>query len=229
MKKSLFNYLTERYDDSKVKQVDKGPVVTISRQYGCSGNIIARKIIEEIETNTSLSKKDVNWKWFNKEILELSAKELDIPEYIIEQMSTTEKKGLFGDIINAFGKHYTNDKTVRKTLMTVLANIADEGFAIIVGRGAVAISRDIQRSLHISLQAPLKWRVAQVSKKRNMPANEVEKIAIEIDKKRKLLIDRFFGITTDNFIFDLIINPMTMTEEEIVRTIIELMKIKKFI
>ena len=121
----------------------------------------------------------------------------------------------------------TDDKAVRKTLMNVIASFADEGHAIIVGRGGVAIARDIKKSLHVSLQAPLKWRVEKVSKKRNMPIKEVEKIAKEIDNKRKLLIDYFYGKKTDNSIFDIVISNMTLTEDEIVNTILELMKMKK--
>ncbi len=229
MKKNLLNYMTERYSKSTKKHDEKGPVVTISREYGCEGNIIARRLIEEIETDISAAVKDYIWQWINKEILELSAKELDIPAYKIEHLSSSEKKGFFGDIITSFGQHYTNDKTVRKTLMNVIASFADEGHVIIVGRGGVSITREIKRSLHIYLWAPFKWRIAEVSKKRNMPVKDVEKIAKDFDHKRKVIRDYFYGSKTDNTIFDIVLNSMTMSEDEIVFTILELMKLRKFI
>ncbi|NOZ45303.1 MAG: cytidylate kinase-like family protein [Chlorobi bacterium] len=229
MKKDLLNYMISRYDKARIKPADKGPVVTISRDYGCSANIIARKLIEEIEINTKTRNINYNWQWINKEILELTAKELNIPEFKIEHLSSADRKGFFGDIIASFGQHYTNDKTVRKSLMSVIASFADAGNVIIVGRGGVSITRDIKKSLHFSIQAPFKWRVTQVCKKRNMPFAEVEKITKENDHKRKLLRDYYFGGETDNTIFDIVFNKMTMTEDEIVQAILKLMKIRKFI
>lgn len=229
MKKNLLKYMIDRYNTKNIKHDKKGPVVTISRDYGCAGNIIARRLIEEIESDLSAGKRDYIWQWINKEILELSAKELDIPAYKIEQLSTSENKGLFSDIITSFGQHYSNDKTVKKTLLNVISSYTDEGHVIIVGRGGVSIARDIKRSIHVSLQAPLNWRVSIVSKKRNMPISEVEKITKDFDHKRKVMRDYYFRKKTDNTIFDIVLNTMTMSEDEIVFTILELMKIRKFI
>lgn len=229
MQKNLLKYMIDRYNTKNIKHDKKGPVVTISRDYGCAGNIIARRLIEEIEIDLSAGKRDYIWQWINKEILELSAKKLDIPAYKIEQLSTSENKGLFSDIITSFGQHYSDDKTVKKTLLNVISSYTDEGHVIIVGRGGVSIARDIKRSIHVSLQAPLNWRVSIVSKKRNMPISEVEKITKDFDHKRKVMRDYYFGGKTDNTIFDIVLNTMTLTEDEIVFTILELMKIRKFI
>lgn len=229
MKKNLLKYMIDRYDTKNVKHDKKGPVVTISRDYGCEGNIIARRLIEEIETDLSAAKRDYIWQWINKELLEFSAKELDIPTFKIEQLSTSENKGLFSDIITSFGQHYSNDKTVKKTLLKVIASFADVGHVIIVGRGGVSIARDIKRSIHISLEAPLDWRVVRISKKRNMPIKDVKKITMDFDHKRKVLRDYYFGRKTDNTIFDVILNTMTLSEDEIVYTILELMRIRNFI
>lgn len=229
MKKNLLKYMIDRYDTKSIKHEEKGPVVTISRDYGCEGNLIARRLIEEIESDLSAGKSDYIWQWINKELLEFSAKELDIPTYKIEQLSTRENKGLFSDIITSFGQHYSDDKTVKKTLLNVITSFADKGHAIIVGRGGVSIAREIKRSIHVSLHAPLDWRVLKISKKRNMPIKDVKKITIDFDYKRKVLRDYYFGRKTDYTIFDIVLNTMTLSEDEIVYTIMELMKIRKFI
>ena len=205
MKKNLLSYMVERYDQTGKRHIDKGPVVTISRQYGCSGNIIARRLIEEIEINSDTRNRNYNWQWINKEILDISAKELNLSAFEIKHLSSAERKGVIGDIITSFaGQHYTNDKTVRKTLMNVVNAFANEGNVILVGRGGVSITRDIKKSLHISLQAPLKWRINNVCRKRNMPYDEIEKTTKDIDHKRQLLRDYFFGSKADNTIFDIV-------------------------
>jgi len=229
MKKSLLHYMINRYDETKIKPSDKGPVVTLSRDYGCNANNIARKLIEEIEISSAGKNKGYLWQWINKEILELTAKELKIPAYQIEHLSVAEQKGLFADVLTSFGQHYSANKEIRKTLANIIMSFADEGHVIIVGRGGVSLTRSIQRSLHISMQAPLKFRVNEICKKRNLPYDEVEKITKETDKKRKLLRDYFIGQKTDNSIFDVIYNTMTMTEDMIVMSILNMMKTRGFI
>ena len=91
------------------------------------------------------------------------------------------------------------------------------------------IARDIKRSIHVSLHAPLNWRVATISKKRNMNIKYVEKITKDFDRKRKVMRDYYFGKKTDDSIFDIVLNTMTLSEDAIVYTILELMKIRKFI
>ena len=50
--------------------------------------------------------------------------------------------------------YYKSDLKIRTTIAKVIRKFANEGNAIIVGRGGVAITRDIPLSLHIFLEAP---------------------------------------------------------------------------
>ena len=76
---------------------------------------------------------------------------------------------IIDDILAAhLSKYYKSDRKIRGTVGKVIRNIACEGYAVIVGRGGVAITRDIANSLHINLEAPMEWRVLRVSEKHNL-------------------------------------------------------------
>ena len=105
--------------------------------------------------------------------------------------------------------------------------MAHEGHVIIVGRGGVAITHDIPRSLHVMLEAPLEWRTLRVAENYQISQEEAKKNAIEIDKKRKEFRDYFQGKESDYTWFDLTINCMAFSIEEIVHIILKAAEIKK--
>jgi cytidylate kinase len=107
--------------------------------------------------------------------------------------------------------------------------MAHEGYVIIVGRGGVAITHDIPRSLHINLEAPLEWRTARVAENYKISLDEARKSALEIDKNRKEFREYFQGKETDYTRFDLIFNCMTFTIEEIVHIILKAAEIRKLV
>ena len=111
----------------------------------------------------------------------------------------------------------------------VIRNIACEGHAVIVGRGGVALTRDIANSLHINLEAPMEWRVLRVSEKHELSIEEAERYAKDIDKKRKQFREYFEGKNTDYTQFDLTFNCMTLSIEEIVKVILKAVEVRKLI
>jgi cytidylate kinase len=100
---------------------------------------------------------------------------------------------------------------------------------VILGRGGVAITRDIPRSLHIHLEAPFEWRVIRVEEMYKFDTNAAQNYVREIDKKREEIRVYFGGKDTDYTRFDLTFNSMTLSIKEIVDIIIHTMDIRKLI
>jgi len=213
------------------KKIGIGPVITISREFGCPSREIAELLHLEL---CSLEKKPVNqqhWRIIKKEILEEAAKELgNIDPEKLEYIFRAEKKTMAEDILQSFTqKYYKSDRQIRKTIIEVIREFAEKGHVIIVGRAGVAITSDITNSLHIRLVAPLKWRAERLAAKHNVSYENAEKTAIEIDQKRLQLIDDFKGKPTDHTIWDLMINCKRLSIDDIVTMIINTMKLKKMV
>jgi cytidylate kinase len=83
--------------------------------------------------------------------------------------------------------------------------------------------------LHIRLEAPLKWRVEQAAKKYSKTIAETEKIARETDLKRDTLRKSYISKIDPKELFDITYNINTLTKEEIVESIICILKKRKMI
>jgi len=230
MRIDLSKYLTERYLESISEQKFEGPVVTIARQFGCPAKSVAAKLVSRLTEIKSKKAKKMDWRFINKEILHESAKLLDVDPEEIQYVFRYETRSVFADIISSYSrKYYKSDRKIRNTIARVIRNIASEGNVVIVGRGGVAITRDIQKSLHIKLEAPIDWRALRVSEKYCLSIEEATKYANDVDRKRALFRDYFHGTGSDYTRFDMIFNSMTLSMDEIVESTINMMKLKNLI
>jgi len=225
----LLNYMSDRIKEGG-RFKEAGPVITISREYGCPSKIIAGKLAEELTDKTHVKSKEIKWKYVTKEIMAESAKALQVDPDKIKYVFDYEQKGLIDGIISAqLNKYYKSERKIRNTIAKVIRNMAYEGNVIIVGRGGVAIAHDIPRSLHIMLEAPLEWRTLRVSENFHVSQAEARKTAIEVDKKRRKFREYFQGKNSDYTWFDLRFNCMTFTIDEIVRIILKVAELRKLV
>lgn len=230
MKIDITKYLQERHQENLSKSFFPGPVVTFSRELGCPSKKIAQKLVEKLNDSGITFRKNEAWRWISKEIMEESARELGVDLAEIEYVFDYKQHGVLEDLLLAHSrKFYKTDRKIRNTIARVIHNFAEEGNAVIVGRGGVAICRDIPKSLHIHLEAPLEWRAVRTSEKHTLSMDEARKYCKDIDKKRMQFRQYFDGKESDPALFDMRFNCMTMDIDHIVEIIIESMKIKGII
>ncbi|MDP4207428.1 MAG: cytidylate kinase-like family protein [Bacteroidota bacterium] len=229
MKIDLAQYLKERYEERNVIKSDPGPVITISRLTGCPGKKVSQRLTELLNQRClELNRKD-NWKWIGKELFVEAAKELDLEPEVVEEI-LTHKRNIIDQILSSqTRKFYKNDITVRKTLGEVIRSMANDGHVVILGRGGVSITRDIYRSLHISLQAPIEWRVKIISEKENISRDEALKYITEMDKNRSQYRHFFEAKTNKPIEFDINFNCETLCVEDIAQAIFKIAETKKLI
>ena len=212
MKIDLIKYMTDRLHEKSEKSKAPGPVITISRLYGCPAKRVAKSLVDKLsEKMVVKGHSDIKWKMVTKEILEESAKELEVDPAKIKYVFNYEHKDPIENLLEAhLTKYYKNDRMIRNTIGKVIRNIAVEGYSIIVGRGGVAIAHDITQSIHINLEAPLEWRILRTIEKHNLPYEEAKNFALSLDKKRKQFREYFEGKGSDYTCFDLTFNCMTL-------------------
>lgn len=214
-------YFSQMIQNNATHETKTGPYISISRDFGCKANDIARKLSSELASQSSGSGGDREWKWINKEILHESARALDLSPSKIRYVFLSEKKSVMDEIIGAMStRYYKSDMKIRNTIIEVIRTIARSGHVIIVGRGGVAFAGDNPQSLHVKLIAPMDWRIARISKNYGKTREEALQYIRKIDRERKHLIDSFVGHETDHSIFDMILNRKTMSEKCIVDSII---------
>ncbi len=226
----LLKYASDRIQQESERGMEAGPVITLSREYGCPAKIIAGRLAEELTRKMFVKGKEAKWKFVTKEIMAESAKALEVDPDKIKYVFEYEQKGTLDAIISAqFNKYYKSERKIMNTVAKVIRNMAYEGNVIIVGRGGVAITHDIPKSLHVNLEAPMEWRTMRISETYKITPEEAKKTAVDIDRKRREFREYFQGKGTDYTRFDLTINSMSFTIEEIVHMILKAAEIKKLI
>ncbi|MCK7534555.1 MAG: cytidylate kinase-like family protein [Marinilabiliales bacterium] len=211
----IFDYFDTRYRAEMLgRPVDQtGPVITISRLTGCDGREVAAELVAQL----NLRYKTNRWKWIDKDIIYHAAHELKTDTQRVE----TYYQGLgmtdFSQMIMAFSGSYVTDSSVKKAIREVVLSIARDGYAVIIGRGGVAITSGMANALHVRLMAPIYWRVQNVMKKKGMIIEKAEEYVIQTDEKRHKLIVDFLDKKTQSidYLFDVTLNRSSFTLEQI--------------
>ncbi|MCX7735984.1 MAG: cytidylate kinase-like family protein [Candidatus Kapabacteria bacterium] len=207
-----------------------GPVITISRDHGCSAGFIAEKLVERINEYMSLNKKHKKWIWISKEILEKSAEELRTkPENIAHIFSGGEKSLLEDLSLSFIGKYYISDSNIIATIKKVIRGYAVEGNVVIVGRGSCIVASDIEKSFHIKLFAPLEWKIKKISERFGLTRKEAMDLIKQTEYKRSEFMKLLLKSKSESDFYDIMINCESFSEQEIIDLIFNICKERNII
>jgi cytidylate kinase len=230
MQNLLLKYLNERMEPKLKKPLEPGPVITISRECGCPGTSLAQLLAEKINKIYRDQGKSQEWKWTNKEILSLASHELRLQPEKIRSLVEAGHKSYIEEFVSSFTEtYYGQSEMVRKVIGDVIRKIAIDGYIVIVGRGSGAITRDIPRSLHVNIVAPLSWKAAMISEKKKLSLSEAKKHVLEVDKERNNFRDYFRGKNCDDICYDMSFNCVNLSNDQITDIILVLAKQRSII
>ena len=211
-----------------------GPLVTISRQAGCSAQSIAIKL-SKILTGYSYmaeTKTDAEWKWVDKKGFSRTVKEIigeikdgnyDDKEEAIEKLNAVARA--FSDETI----YEITDKKMIQILKGVICRLAFEGRKIIVGRSAGVILKNVPNKLNIRLEAPAEWRINRIMQIKEFSQAKAATYINEMDKKRDTFIEKINGRKAENNDFDVIFNYASLEDDEIVDAVVNILRNKNII
>jgi cytidylate kinase len=227
MENILLKYLT-RSLESQDNTKEFGPVITISRDYGCGGTKLACLLADKINKKQSIESNFINWRVINKEILDKSATELHSRPHMISHLFNAEERGFYADIVASFaGKYYVSDERIKNTITKVIKSYAEEGNTIIVGRAAFIFTKHIRKSLHIKLLAPYDWRVNSIAERFDLSMKDAKVNVSEIDLQRNRFLKMYKSNINDADDFDMVFNLKSISKSDIVKVIVDLAEANK--
>lgn len=164
-----FNRLTDFF--RREKPGDK-PLITISREYGSGGSIIAAKLAKKLGKS---------WRVFHDEIIEEIAKEAHTDRKLIKEIDESKIPFMQDVLEDFFGKKHVGLESYSKHLLKILEKIGERGHAIIVGRGSNFLFPD---SLKIRVLADMKHRINVVMRVKKVSEEKARKILEDYDTHR---------------------------------------------
>ena len=138
-------------------------IINVGRQLGSGGHDIGRMLALDFQA-----------KYYDRELLNLAAKESGLSEKIFEQ--NDEKKGFFRGLFNIGAPHVSGYKpdlsqeSLFQFQSDAIRKAAKQGSCVFVGRCADYVLRDFDNTVNIFITASMDYRVEQIMNKQHMNA-----------------------------------------------------------
>jgi cytidylate kinase len=190
-------------------------VVTISRQFGAGGLTLGKMIAEEL-----------GYEFADSYIIDKVAEMANVSAHWVE---TVEKEA--GGKISRFvsrmvskplvdrilkdERGYIDEEIYLDYLVLIIAQIADEGDVVILGRGSQYILDDHPDAYHILLIDEFENRVNFMKEHYELSQNRALKVVKSEDKRRRNLYQKIGKTDYDNpFLYHLVLNMSRVSLQE---------------
>jgi cytidylate kinase len=188
-------------------------VVTLEREYGAGGGVVARRLAERL-----------GWRLYDQQLTAEIARRADVhPEAV--RRCDEHCDPLFYRLAKVFwrgsyertmpwphDRAFDTDTLVRLSHQ-VIEDVAREGKCVIVGRGSPYILRDRADVFSVFLFAPLEEKIARIAHQQNISEQKAQELVEGIDAERVTFIKHYFNMQwPTRWLYDLMVNTAPGTE-----------------
>ena len=164
-------------------------VITVGREYGSGGRFVAKLVADKLGI-----------KFYDKELIALSAQESNMSEKVIEDLDEKAAERFFY-ALPATGYIPSSSSDFNLTMndklfllqSNVIRNVANKESAVIVGRAADYVLRNNAGVLNVFIHAPLETRVQNAVKNYGLNPVTAEKVVKKTDETRKKYYNYYTG------------------------------------
>ena len=217
------------YREQTGPQIDpkKGcfPFITISRQAGAGGQMLATLLDEKIQ---KLHTEPLfrGWQLCNQELCHMVAKDPALKN-MVESLRRTEYHSHAEDFLSQFIYGGSSQDLVVKKMFHLMRAFALHGKVILVGRGSSFLTRDLPLGIHVRLEASLESRVKHMMDALNLTEKKARETVTEKDKAKAELVKTFFlRDIRDPLLYDIVWNTDRVPVPEIAKLLIEMIRDK---
>ena len=164
-------------------------IINVGRQLGSGGHDIGRMLAL-----------DFNATYYDRELLNLAAKESGFSEKIFEQ--NDERKGFFRGLLSMGSPHVSSGSVYKSSFSQeslfqfqsdAIKKAAEKGSCVFVGRCADYILRDYKNVVNIFITASMKFRMEQVMNRQNVSSDEARRIIEQGENRRAQYYNYYTG------------------------------------
>ena len=164
-------------------------IINVGRQLGSGGHDIGRMLALDFQA-----------RYYDRELLNLAAKESGLSEKIFEQ--NDEKKGFFRGLLNLGSPHISSSgdyksgfsqESLFQFQSDAIRKAAHEGSCVFVGRCADYVLRDFKNTVNIFITASMDYRIEQIMNKQHLEADAARKFIEQRESKRSAYYNYYTG------------------------------------
>jgi len=202
-------------------------VITISRQFGAGGKTVGKMVADKL-----------GYTFADDDIIQMVAEAANVSPHWVESIEK-EAGGKLSRVVSSMvskrlvdrilkdDRGYMDERLYLDYLVVIIAQIAEEGNAVILGRGSQYILHDHPDAYHVLLVSDLKSRVKFMTERYDFSESQAAQI-VNREDKRQLNLYRKIGKTDyDNpALYHLVLNMAQMDLATAVRLILNLVPSK---
>lgn len=167
----------------------KNIIICVGRQLGSGGHDIARMLAM-----------DFNAQYYDRELLNLAAKESGFSEKFFEQ--NDEKKGFLRSLLNVQATHLSGANLYKSNFSQeslfqfqsdAIRKAAEEGNSVFVGRCADYVLRDMPNVVTVFITASMRSRIDKLLVQRPMTPQQAKRYILDAEEKRASYYNYYTG------------------------------------
>ena len=198
-------------------------VVTISRQFGAGGLTLGKQLADKL-----------GYTFYDDQILQLISEKAKVsPNWVKsiereaggklhQKVSNLMPKGIIDRILNN-EQGYLDETVYIDLLRQVITQLADQGNAVILGRGGQYLLKDKQAVFHLLLIAEKGYRVRFVEAKYKLSRTSAAQVVNAEDNRRKNLYRKFEKRDYDDPChYHLTLNMSKLTLDQAIRMVCDM-------
>jgi cytidylate kinase len=194
-----------KMEDSEAKIL---PVVTLSREPGSGGKLVAKAVAERIGLDL-----------FDQALINAMAKNADTTTRVIRTLDEKSLSMIEDWVSAAISDRHLWPDEVSRLLMQVIGTIGRHGKAIIVGRGANFVLPPENR-FRVRIIAPLEMRVNRVAETYGVTKKVAKRRVLRTESERRAFVRKYFHSEIgDPANYEMILNTGTLSIETAVAAI----------
>lgn len=167
--------------------------ITISRQWGSGGTSIAKLVAKQLDL-----------KLYDREIIDHVAELAGVRPDQVEEHDERGPNVVSSLVLQLLEGKRPTESSYLRALVKVIREIAAEGDAVIVGRGANFI---LPAAFNARIIAPEPLRIARIGELHNVDEKTARRMVIESDRQRTRFVRWHLGADPDDALaYDLVIN-----------------------
>lgn len=183
-------------------------VMTISREFGCGGDVIARQVAQAL-----------NYHFVDQKFIGTILGQYGYVEFDTEFATLPT----FWERFDA--QREKNRDVMADMLNRVIRTVAHHGNVVILGRSGFAVLGEFADVLHVRLQAPFPIRVQRIMAEENVSLEQATTTVEKNDKVRVAFVEEFYRARWNvTHAFDIVINTGKVSPDLAVNWVVEAAK-----
>lgn len=188
-------------------------LVTISRQPGSGGDIVAGGIAEQLKLDL-----------FHQSVIHEMARSANVSSQLVQSLDEKKVNVLEDSIATLVHQRHLWPDEYLKHLLKVIGTIGNHGNAVIVGRGANFILPP-EDTFRLRIIAPKELRAKNVAQTHQVGLDEAKRRILKTESDRRAFIRKYFHEdVSDPANYDLVLNTGTLSIEESVECVCHILQ-----